>query len=201
MHYPRTFNRDQQLRVFFSADLCGGDDYKHRWPTEDFPPQDTWPARFEKFFTDFDRRARSDVATARERDDAAWLMPGPQLWKTDDDALLYMELVYPKHEIRHAALASAVKTFVSLVSEFDRDYLPRGSAYGVASGRLVSRSGTGRSEWSKGRSDASMISLELRASILNTVPHRLRPPLRSQTTSGGTSTSAYDSRTPWAQAA
>ena len=53
-------------------------------------------------------------------------MPGPQLWKTDDDALLYMELVYPKHEIRHAALASAVKTFVSLVSEFDRDYLPEG---------------------------------------------------------------------------
>lgn len=119
-------NRDQQLRVFFSADLCGGDDYKHRWPTEDFAPPDAWPARFEQFFTEFDRQFRSRVATARERDDAAWLMPGPQLWKTDDDALLYMELVYPKHEMRHAALASAAKAFVTLVTEFDREYLPEG---------------------------------------------------------------------------
>src|SRR4051794_19081521 len=101
-------SRDQQLRVFFSADLCGGDAFKHRWPAEDFARSQAWPAKFRKFFTTFEESFLDRIRALRGRSDSALLGQTPRLWKMEDDALVYVDMVQPDKTDRHIVLGSAV---------------------------------------------------------------------------------------------
>lgn len=118
-------HRATQLRVFYSVDLVGGTAYKNREPVDDHSSARSWPNRFEGFFQDFTRSFKERVAVARS-DTEAGLMPPPQLWKINGDELLFTELVYEDHAQRHAALHSAVRSFIELVHETDESYISEG---------------------------------------------------------------------------
>ncbi len=118
--------RETQLRAFFCATLCNAKDYKHRWPAETSAPEAAWPTRFERFLRDFNGEFTRRVAQARADIAEVRALEPPLLWRTDGDAIMFMELVYPDQAMRHAALSSSLRTFVDLVESFDRDYLADG---------------------------------------------------------------------------
>ncbi|HYV14395.1 MAG TPA: hypothetical protein VE972_00050 [Conexibacter sp.] len=122
--------RDQQLRVFFSADLVNGTDFKSRRPTEQFPlvgDRPAWPSRFAAFFTDFNRDFGEAVDAERSRVGAQGILARPRLWKLNGDELLFTELVYPDDHDQVAGFASSVRAFIDVVADHDERMVPEGT--------------------------------------------------------------------------
>ncbi len=121
-------DRRQHLRLFMSADLAGGTNFKNQRRVEGSRASaSTWPRVFETFFLDFGGAFRKKVKDSREEEsDHAWVAPPPRLWKINGDEIIFTELIYPEDEKRHVTLGTSLRAFVETVQAFDAELIPLG---------------------------------------------------------------------------
>ena len=104
----------------------GAADYKNRRQVEEFAPQEAWPARFEDFFANFDFRVQNSACPRLARTSLRLTSSGrfqpPDLWRINNDAVLFTELIFPQDDQRNAGFRTSVRTFVELIRAYDKKY-------------------------------------------------------------------------------
>ena len=116
--------RQRHLRLFFSAELAGGTEFKNRRPVEDFSEKEAWTDRFELFMRDFNEDFKTEVAHAREAEadqKETTLVPPPRLWKIHGDALMFTELTYTDQVQSLALFRTAVEAFIQVAQRHDEE--------------------------------------------------------------------------------